>query len=160
ELSPLEQHVAPAAMAAQPDVGPEPVDEPLARTAGMRSPKADDVAEVHVEDGPAGHPRERTSIDRADQTPPRPCPVRSAAVRRQRRGWPWAGTSERSVAGKVSSSAGVTVSCASGYVAPIWAMTPPVRVSVPVRICGLPMARISKVSPIASFSTDSAPGAP
>ena len=43
---------------------------------------------------------------------------------------------------------------------PIWAMTPPVRVSVPVRICGLPIARISNASPSGLFSTESSPGAP
>ena len=39
-------------------------------------------------------------------------------------------------------------------------MTPPARVSVPVRICGLPIARISKLSRSGVFSTDSSPGFP
>src|SRR5262245_3275618 len=39
-------------------------------------------------------------------------------------------------------------------------MTPPVRVSVPVRIWGLPIARISNASPIGLFSTEIPPGAP
>ena len=58
EQAALEQHVAPAAPAAEPDVGAEAIDLPLAGSAGMGSPKPNDVAQVQLEDGPAGHRRE------------------------------------------------------------------------------------------------------
>ena len=59
ELPPLEEDVAAAALAAQPDVGAEAVHEPLAGAAWMGAAKADDVAQVQLEHRPGGHRRER-----------------------------------------------------------------------------------------------------
>ena len=43
---PLDQHVPVAPPAAQPDVGAEPVDEPLVAAAGMGAPQPQDVADL------------------------------------------------------------------------------------------------------------------
>ena len=56
---PLDQHVPVAAPAAQPDVGAEPVDEPLVAAAGMGAPQPQDVAEEQLDRGTRGHPAER-----------------------------------------------------------------------------------------------------
>jgi hypothetical protein len=42
--------VAIAGTAAQPDVGPEAIDEPLRATTGVCSPQAQDVAEAELDD--------------------------------------------------------------------------------------------------------------
>ena len=44
--APLEEHVAPAGLAAEPDVGTEAVDEPRVAAARMAAPEAHDVAQV------------------------------------------------------------------------------------------------------------------
>ena len=77
-----------AALAAQPDVGAEPIDQPLAAAAGMGAPEPDDVAQEQLEDGPG----------------------RTSAGAYQRRGWPSAGrqVAVPSPASVTTSSRGVT----------------------------------------------------
>ena len=52
ELPALQEDVAPAALAAQPDVGAEAIHEPLGGAARMGAPKADHVAQVQLEHRP------------------------------------------------------------------------------------------------------------
>ena len=78
----------------------------------------------------------------------------------QSRGWPWTGTSVRSVAGSSSRSIGVTVMTTSGWVAASCAMTPPDRVSEPVSCSDAPMASSVNVSARSAPSRLAAPGGP
>ena len=50
-----------AGLAAQADVGAEPVDQPVAATARVRAAEANDVAEEQLEDGSVWHRRVRVS---------------------------------------------------------------------------------------------------
>ena len=60
----LEQDVAAAALAAQADVGAEPVDQPGVAAARVGAPEPDDVAEEQREDGSVRHRRVRVSEPR------------------------------------------------------------------------------------------------
>ena len=60
-VRPLEQHVPAAALAAQPDVGAEAIDQPGAAATGVRAAEADDVTEEQREDGLVWHRRVRVS---------------------------------------------------------------------------------------------------
>ena len=53
-VAPLDQDVPAAGLAAQPDVGAEPIDEPRVAAARMRPPQADDVAEQQLRTGRSG----------------------------------------------------------------------------------------------------------
>ena len=57
----LEQHVAPAGLAAQADVGTEAIDEPGAPATRVGASELDDVAEEQREDGLVWHRRVRLS---------------------------------------------------------------------------------------------------
>ena len=88
----LEQDVAAAGLAAQADVGAEPVDEPGVPPHGCGAAEANDVAEEQHEDGTVWHRRVRVSKAR-----------------------PTMGRDEvRVVAGSSSRSTGVTVTMTSG----------------------------------------------
>jgi hypothetical protein len=50
EVAPLDEDVPPAALAAKPDVGPEPIDLPLAAATWVGTPEPDDVAEQQLDD--------------------------------------------------------------------------------------------------------------
>ncbi len=47
------KHVAATRLAAEADVGAEPVDQPGVAPAGVATPEADEVAQVHLDDGMA-----------------------------------------------------------------------------------------------------------
>ena len=51
--------MAAAGLAAQADVGAEPIDQPGVAAAGVRTAEADDVAEEQAEDGSVWHRRVR-----------------------------------------------------------------------------------------------------
>ena len=119
EGPPLDEDVPAAVSAAQPDVGAEPVDEPVVAAARMGAPEPDDVAEVAASSGGP-----RPSSGRGYQND-------------SERGWPWSGTRSRVEAGRViGSSSAATSTAASGFVAASWAMIPPARVSDPTSVSG------------------------
>ena len=79
EHPPLEEHVAAAGLAAQPDVGAEPIHEPRAPAARMGSAEAHDVAEKDLEDGSLGH--RRVSVSKAGAHAPGRASAGSPAAR-------------------------------------------------------------------------------
>ena len=138
---PLEEDVTAAGLAAQPDVGAEPVDQPACR-------RRTDARR-----------RRRTTSPRSSS---RTGGSASGASGYQRRGRPCAGTRSRVVAGSSSRSTGVTSTDTSGWVAASWAMTPPDRVSDPVSLSGGADGRRARTaSPSARVRRPTtAPGAP
>ena len=126
ERAPVDQHVTAAALAAEADVGAEPVDEPGVAAAGMGCARD-------------GRCRRGTARARAG---------RSSAGAYQSRGWPWLGTRCPGVAGRVIGSIGVTVmsTVAAGLVAASWAMIPPAGSASRSACPALPIARISNGS--------------
>jgi hypothetical protein len=114
----LDENVPPAGTAAKADVGPDPIDQPLAPAARVLPAQPKDVAKEQLERGSFGHGRSGY----------------------QSRGRPWLGMSSRVVAGRRMSSVGATSIVTSGEVAAIWAMIPPTRVRDPVRASLVPIA--------------------
>jgi len=55
DRSTRQQHVAVAALAAQPDVGAEAIDQPIVPATGVLSSKPNDIAEIQLEDRLCGH---------------------------------------------------------------------------------------------------------
>ena len=53
----LQQDVTVATLAAKPDIGPEPIDEPVSAATRVGLPEADDVTEEHLQHGPRRHGR-------------------------------------------------------------------------------------------------------
>ena len=83
----VEQDMPGAFPAAQPDVGPEPVDEPLLASARVRSPQTDDVAEAKLDDfRPAGGHYDNSSWRDAIASPI--TGAQSIRARGTRRGYP------------------------------------------------------------------------
>ncbi len=152
-LGPGDQDVAFAGQAAQPEVGPEPVDPPGRAAAGMGPTQPDDVSEQERDGAPLRHRDGSTSGPARGGSG---CQPRPGGY--QRLGVPCVGARSCVVAGSARRSTGTTVSWASGKVAPSWATIPPDRVSDPVRPVGLPMAVISNASPRLVFRTESAAG--
>lgn len=90
--APLEEHVPSAALTAEADVSPEPVDPPVAAAAWMGASESDDVAEQQLDDRSVGH----------------------GPGAYQRRGWASVGLRLRVVAGTSIVSPGVTTTVAWG----------------------------------------------
>ena len=133
------EHVACAALAAQPDVGAETVDQPrVGRRTDARRRRRTTSPSSRVRTGRAGTAGGYQSRGLAG---------RSGRGRGRSPGRRW-------------SSTGVTSTMTSGWVAASWAMIPPDRVSEPVSLSGGPMAASSMGSSAGTSSTVTSPAAP
>ena len=108
ETRALHQHMPTTGLAAKADVGAEPVHEPGVAPAGMTSLQAQDVAQVELEHGFAGHRPEGSRGRRTRNSRP------GISSRTYRRGVPSCGFRSRSVGGRLSLSSVLTVITASG----------------------------------------------
>src|SRR5581483_2802563 len=75
DAPPLDEDVPPAAQTAEPEVGTEAVDEPLASAAGMRPSEADHVAEPELDRSWTSHRPASLSEGRPSVTRPK-VPIR------------------------------------------------------------------------------------